>query len=204
MRTSRDSRRCRTSESCGRAGSRPAKCVTIWQPCVVDQPSESPRNDQLVSDLWRFYDEHAAEARQHETLRATVTSILVGFAAALVGFASTGGLEPSDIPAGVLVIVIGVLGGLLSLKHYERNRLHTRILGAIRLEITELRKDPKRAFRSTGEIRDAAEKKHNEKFRLDRKKGGSWLVRTRLFQLWIALDLLVAVVGAVIVVVSAT
>jgi hypothetical protein len=173
----------------------------------MDQPRGSPQVDQLVSDLWRYYDEHAAEARQHETLRATVTSILVGFAAALVGLASTGGLEPSDIPAGVLVIAIGVLGALLSLKHYERNRLHVRIMGRVREEITELRKDPQRAALSTSELRFEAENEHQARFFRRGKKRlrkGSWIVRTQLFQLWLVLDVLVAVVGVVIVVVAAT
>src|SRR5687767_975537 len=97
--------------------------------------------DRRLDDLWHYYAENAAQARQHEDLRASVTSILAGFAAALVGFAGIGGLEPSDIPAGVLVWIIGVLGALLSLKHYERNRFHVEVLGVIRKQITRINND---------------------------------------------------------------
>jgi len=167
-------------------------------------PEQSSRVDRAVTDLWRYYDEHAAQARQHEDLRATVTSILAGFAAGLVGFAGIGGLEPSDVPAGVLVVAIGVLGALLSMKHYERNRFHVQVLGAVREEITKLRADPGRAPLSTADLRGRAEKKHGKEFsfRREKPKQGSWLVQTSLSRLWVALHLAVAAVGAVIIGVS--
>jgi hypothetical protein len=170
----------------------------------VSAPEQSSPVERAVDDLWRYYEEHAAQARQHEDLRATVTSILVGFAAALVGFAGIGGLEPSDAPAGVLIIVLGVLGALLSLKHYERNRFHVRVLGTVRGEITRLRSDPQRAPLSTETLRDQASEEHGKEFSLRRRsmRQGSWLARMSLFQLWLALPLAVAAVGALIVGIS--
>ena len=188
---------------------------------TVAMPDQSSQAEQAVSDLWRFYDEHAAQARQHENLRATVTSILTAFAAALVGFASSGGLHRSDAPAGALVIVLGVLGALLSLKHYERNRFHVRVMGAVRKEVTRLRRDPARVPQTTKALRDGAEEKHKREFfrpktceegkeRSEEREDdpeeesekGSWLVRLSLYQLWAALDLAVAAVGAIIVAIS--
>jgi hypothetical protein len=130
-----------------------------------------------------------------------VTSILTGLAAVLVGFAGTGGLQHSDVPAGLLVIAIGLLGALLSLKHYERNRFHTQVLRAVRKEIGDLRGEEGRPVTSI--LRETAEEKHGDDFP-KKVKAGSSIVRIGLWQLWVALDLMVAVVGAMIVVGSLT
>ena len=45
-----------------------------------------------VGDLWHFYDEHGAKARQHENLRATVSGTLTAIAAAVTALAGVGGL----------------------------------------------------------------------------------------------------------------
>jgi hypothetical protein len=160
--------------------------------------------EEVVRDLWHFYDEHAAQARQHEDLRASITSILAGFAAALVGFAGIGGLKPSDAPAGVLVILLGALGALLSLKHYERNRFHVQVMHEVRTEIERLQAHPDSKPSPPGTLRDEAKKKHAERFKLRRQKreAGTWLVRVHLFQLWAALPLAISAVGVVVVVVA--
>lgn len=166
--------------------------------------AEAHQTDDALRDLWHYYDEHAAQARQHEDLRASVTSIMAGFAAALVGFAGIGGLRSSDTPAGVLVILIGALGALLSLKHYERNRFHVRVLGEVRKEITRLRAHPDSKPLSTSTLRQNATTEHVKEFRLRRTepKLGTWLVRTSLFQLWVALPLAIAADGVVVVVLA--
>jgi hypothetical protein len=129
-------------------------------------PDKRPlkRTPDTIPNLWRYYEEHAAQARQHENLRATVTSILSGIAAAVIAIAGVGGLDDSDILAGMMVVAVGILGGALSLKHYERNRLHNRILGTIRDEITALDQDPERAPMSTDDLRDIGEREHRAKF----------------------------------------
>jgi hypothetical protein len=177
----------------------------------LTEAPESPHLDRALHDLWHFYDEHAAQARQHEDLRATVTSILAGFAAAVVGFAGIGGLEPSDVPAGLVVIVLGVLGALLSLKHYERNRFHTKVMKVVRNEITCLEKNPGKAPRTTSELRELAEQAHvkdfshheeDEEKKPEKADREPWLVRTHLFHLWVALPVAFAAVGVLIVVLS--
>lgn len=53
-----------------------------------------------VDALWRYYDEQATQAGQHEKLRATVTGRLTGMAAAV--FASRGSMastRPTHRPA---------------------------------------------------------------------------------------------------------
>jgi len=92
----------------------------------------------MIDDLWHYYDEHATQARQHENMRATVTSTLAGIAAAVVGLAGVGGLTVADLPAGLVVIVLSGLGVALSIKHYERNRFHTKVLSEVRQEIQRI------------------------------------------------------------------
>ena len=60
-----------------------------------------------VGDLWHFYDEHGAQARQHENLRATVSGTLAAIAAAVTALAGVGGLTAADVPAGLVIIIIG-------------------------------------------------------------------------------------------------
>jgi cation transport ATPase len=163
------------------------------------------RTDETLPGLWRFYEEHASQARQHEDLRATVTSILCAIAAAVVGLASLGGLDKADIPAGIVVVVLALLGVALSLKHYERNRLHTEILGAIREEITRLDQDETAVPRSTQEIRREAEKKHNSSFTIlkhQEKVAKSPWVKVRLHILWLGLPIAVGVVGVLVIVLA--
>jgi hypothetical protein len=166
------------------------------------------RTPDSIPDFWRFYEEHAAQARQHETLRASVASILGGIAAAVVAFAASDGLTGTDALAGIVVITLGILGAALSIKHYERNRMHTTILKEIRSEITCLQQDPDRAPRTTDDIRKAAVEKHKEKFALFERKsdrrlrprGTSPWVGVRLHHLWISLNLSIALVGLLLII----
>jgi hypothetical protein len=97
-----------------------------------------------------------------------------------------------------------VLGALLSLKHYERNRFHTKVMKAVRDEITRLEKHPREQPKSTDVLRQEGETANASDFSLRGKKvtEGPWLVRTHLFHLWVALPLAIAAVGVVIVVFS--
>jgi hypothetical protein len=156
-----------------------------------------------VSNLWRYYDEHATQARQHETLRASVTSTLAAISAAVVGLAGIGGFNSADVPAGLVVILISALGVALSLKHHERNRLHYRLLKEIREEIDKASQGTQ-SIRSTGDVRQVAENDHNSNFSVWRRRlapqlAGSQIVRARLHLLWACLPLGIGVVGVLIV-----
>lgn len=165
------------------------------------------RTDQTIPSLWRFYDEHASQARQHENLRATATSILSGIAAAVVGLASLGGLDRADIPASLVVISLALLGVALSLKHYERNRLHTKVMEEIRDEITRLDQHEEAVPRSTQDIRREAENTHNTTFTIlkkpktDRAFASPW-TKVRLHLLWLGLPVAVGVVGALLIILA--
>src|SRR4051794_17229166 len=95
---------------------------------TTSNQDQSQHVEAAIGSLWHFYDEHAVQARQHENLRATVTGTLAAIAAAVVGLAGVGGLTRADVPAGVVVVLLGVIGMGISLKHYERNRMHVKVL----------------------------------------------------------------------------
>jgi hypothetical protein len=156
-----------------------------------------------VGDLWRFYDEHAAQARQHENLRATVTSTLAGIAAAVVGLAGLGGLHPADIPAGIVVTLLGVLGVGLSTKHYERNRFHTMILKAIRDEVDETQASHRGGVRDTRSIRDEGVDRHRQDFRVLGSKPDSRWIGVRLHLLWLGLPFGISLAGILVIVLGA-
>ncbi|MEV0175966.1 hypothetical protein AB0I00_33260 [Streptomyces sp. NPDC050803] len=182
-----------------------------------------------IADLWRYYDEHAAQARQHETLRATVTSILAAISAAVVALSGVGGLSTADIPAGVVVLVLSVLGVALSIKHYERNRFHTKVLAATRTAIDNLQRNPALEVPRTGDLRKAAKKKHKKEFSVRRRPSGTlsteprpeptpeaspeatseppskvspW-IGVRLHMLWLGLPVCIGIVGVLLIVLSA-
>jgi hypothetical protein len=145
-----------------------------------------------INGLWRYYEEQAAQVRQHEDLRATVSSTLAGIAAAVVALAAIGGLSLADIPSGIVVALLGALGFALSLKHYERNRLHAAIMGTTRAEIDRLLFTG--PARTTSELRIQAEQAHNKKHRV--------VSRVRLNVLWLGLPLGISLIGLLLIVLS--
>lgn len=151
-------------------------------------------SDQRLDGLWNFYQEQAAQARQHEDLRAAVTSALVGISGTMIALAGLGGLTPADIPTGIAVVAIGAIGVVLSLKHYERNRFHAKVMGATRSQIDAI------AFSGVGEqstkgIRGVAEKANRRDHPL--------LEPVRLHVLWALLPASVCVLGILVVVFAA-
>jgi hypothetical protein len=176
-----------------------------------------------VSNLWRYYEEQAAQARQHENLRANVTGTLAGISAAIAALAGVGGFSPADLPAASVVVLLSVLGVSLSLKHYERNRMHSRILAETRREIDSASRPGAPPPRSTSKVRKAAEEEHRNTFSTLRrakpptstqtptnmassdKEAGlkrrrpSWIVRAKLHLLWAGLPFGIGLVGVLII-----
>ncbi len=160
-----------------------------------------------VADLWHFYDEHAAQARQHESLRATVTGTLAAMAAAVTALAGVGGLTVADLPAGLVVIIIGGLGVALSLKHFERNRFHAAVMFHVQSEIEWLRTSAPHDAAHASELWRAAKKAHERDFSIWRKSpsqasGRSPWVRVRLYFLWAGLPLGIGLVGILMVILA--
>ncbi len=173
-----------------------------------------------VADLWRFYVEHAQHARDHEGLRATVSSTLAAIAAAVVGLAGVGGLSRADIPAGLVVVVLSSLGVALSIKHYERFKMHTAIMREVRAEIDRLQGERRASGLTMQQARDRGVARHREKFGVfrdrtatappptegesDRSKSTAspWVDRIRLHVLWLGLPVSIGLIGVLVIVLS--
>jgi hypothetical protein len=156
-----------------------------------------------ISDLWRYYDEHALHARQHEDLRAKATSTMTAIAAAMVGFAGVNGIGSEDVTAGVMIVLVSMLGSALNIKHYERFKFHSKVLGECRKEIDALRATKDFPLRTTNDIRRQANEEHAAEFTVLGKKGPSpWVGGVRLNLLWLGLPLTVGLIGCVLVALS--
>lgn len=146
-----------------------------------------------VNGLWHFYEEQAAQVRQHEDLRATVSSTLAAIAGALVALAGIDGLDRADIPTGLVVVLLGALGVTLSLKHYERNRFHAAIMSKTRDQIDRA-SFAGSSIESTKAIRASAKKQH--------VADHPCTSRLRLNVLWLGLPIGVGLVGVIVVVLA--
>src|SRR5579859_6943211 len=167
---------------------------TTDPPLDPETKSGPPLDPETKSDLWRFYEEHAAQARQHETLRAAVATLLTGFAAIIVASAVSDGFKRADIFDGVVIVLTGVVGALLTLKHYERNRFHTNVLKKTRDKIEQGREG--QAFD------DQREEPESRTFLLLRQHATDdegLHVPIPAFLLWLLLPIVIVAAGAVII-----
>lgn len=166
-----------------------------------------------VDVLLRHYEEHSRQRRHHEDMRAQATSIMVAIAGGVIALAGLDGLSTADIPSGVLVITLALLGVLLSLKHYERFRWHSAISDELRAEIDRALVDPSGSPRPPTEVsRDASTKHFSDwtatgeirrgRHRHDELRPASPIARIRLFVLWAVVPSLVGLVGVLLVVLS--
>ncbi len=74
-----------------------------------------------VEILWRMCNEDFTQARQHETLRASMTTVGAMVSAAAAGFITFDDkLALHDLPLACFVMALGMFGALFSAKHYER------------------------------------------------------------------------------------
>lgn len=149
---------------------------------------------QRLDYLWRFYDEHAQQARQHETLRASATSMIGATMAAVIALSGIGGLTTFDVLGGLVVVLLGAAGTLVSLKHYERNRFHARVMGEVRKEVDAVLSHAERIPRGTAEVRKHAKNTHDDEYRM--------LARLRLHLIWASIPALMSVIGVIIIVLS--
>ena len=166
----------------------------------------SDRRRLLIEHLWRYYDENAAQARHHDDQREKAASLIVAISAAVAAVAASDGLQRVDAPAGALVIALGILGAVATLKHYERSRLHTKILGAARVAAESAIRGSS-DVPAPGQIRAGAEQDHAASFRWWRKgspriANGHWPVNSFLNRYWLAIDSLIAAMGVWILIAS--
>lgn len=140
-------------------------------------------------DIWtRMYEEQVRHARHHETMRAQSTHLIVVISAALLAFlSSTAASNGPHWLLGVLVIVLNVYGLIMSLKHYERSRLHVTVAAQYRDVISD---NSAADDLKLNDVRRAGHKAHEERF--------SWIRRFRAYVMWSGLHLVLAVIGGLV------
>lgn len=162
-----------------------------------------------MNALENYYNEHAEQARQHESHREKMTNIILGVAGVLIGLITFTELALTSIPAALTLIALGIFGYLFAGKHYERNRFHTTIMKHVRSEIDRCNSDADAVPAALSELRASGEKEHYEKFKWPRFRGTrsqpqstatSWIARQRLHPFWEAIHILIACVGLALLV----
>ena len=167
-----------------------------------------------VSDyLWRMYNEHTSQGRHHETQRTAVSTVVLALAGAVVAVIAQGHFRQTWSLAAFLIL-LGIVGALFSLKQAERTRMHITIAGAFRQQLEEslAGRGPAGLPQGgiAGNLKDIGSKAR-EKHRCEWNwKTGKDDKTTReaadplfpLYWFFIALNLLVSVLGVAILVVA--
>jgi len=141
--------------------------------------------DEAIEIWLRMYEGQIIHARHHEALRGQSTNIIVAVSAAILAFAPNGEGSSAAIFGGVFVVVVNFYGWLMSLKHYERSRLHIEVANGYRDVIGTLLDD---GVNSLSAIRSAAHQRHD----LARRP----MSRIPANRLWAGLHIVLAICGA--------
>lgn len=137
-------------------------------------------------DIWaRMYEEQVRHARHHETLRAQSTHLIVVISAALLAFLSSNAASTGQhYVLGVFLIVLNVYGLIMSLKHYERSRLHVTVAAQYRDAISD---NSAIDGLKLNDARNTGHKVHKERF--------PWIGDVRAYVMWSGLHFVLAVIG---------
>ena len=136
--------------------------------------------------LWRMVNEHMTQARHQETLRSSMTTLLVTLSGAIVGFITFDKeLSPTDLAPAFLLFFLGAFGVFFSAKQYERFNFHIARVRSYRNALEQYFPDVR-----WKEIREEADKYHEARF--------PNLVKQRQHILWLVLHGVNATLGLVL------
>jgi hypothetical protein len=90
--------------------------------------------DDKNVDAWiRMYEEQTRHGRHHEKLRSQATNLIIAVSAAILAFMSSEAASAErTMVLAFFLIVVNIYGLVMSLKHYERNRMHVAVAGKYR------------------------------------------------------------------------
>ena len=75
--------------------------------------------------LIELFKDQMIHARHHEQLRATVSNIIITISGVIIGFIIYDkSVTDSDAAAIIFLILLGVFGAVISMKHYQHLRRH--------------------------------------------------------------------------------
>lgn len=159
---------------------------------MVEQLSE-----KSVENWLRIYEEELRYARHHETLRFYSTNVIVTISAAVLGFLSSNNGVPNQqqVMLGCVVITVNIYGCIMSLKHYERSRRHTRIAGKLRNTISKIIDGANGSIRA---IREQAIREHTDQMRTKCLLKST--LNIRAYILWCFLHIVLVAMGILTVI----
>lgn len=136
--------------------------------------------------LWRMVNEHMTQARHQETLRSSMTTLLLSLSGAIVGFIIFDKeLSSTDLAPSILLLFLGVFGIIFSAKHYERFNFHIARVRAYRSALDKCFPDVQWKA-----LREAADEYHEPRF--------PRLVKQRQHKLWLVLHGVNASLGLIL------
>lgn len=136
--------------------------------------------------LWRMVNEHMTQARHQETLRSSMTTLLVTLSVAIVGFITFDkDLSNTDLAPAILLFSLGAFGILFSAKHYERFNFHIARVRSYRNALEGFFPDVQWKT-----LREDADKYHELKF--------PQIVKQRQHWFWLVLHGINAVLGLIL------
>lgn len=139
--------------------------------------------------LWGMYQEHTTQGRHHETQRASVTNFIIIVAGGAIAFIANKSVTKDQWILAVFLIVIGLFGAIFSAKQYERFRFHMKAAGRYRQALEQNYKP------ELGDIREEARIEHEKQF-------AKLLVSLPLYSFWIALHLLITLLGVILLIMT--
>ena len=146
--------------------------------------------DDNEIEVWlRMYEGQVRHARHHETLRTKSTNVIIVLSAAVLAFQSSDDVSfGQHIVLALFLILANTYGFIMSMKHYERNRLHVAVAGRYRSIISRYN-----ALQgsSLNDEREIGQEGHFRRFRIVSK------LRTHL--LWSGLHIIIVLMSLVLV-----
>jgi hypothetical protein len=140
-------------------------------------------NKDLKDVIVCMFNEHTAHGRHHESQRAIVSSLVITLASALIaliGFDND--LKPNDLPAAIMIVVLGLFGVIFTLKEYERAVFHMNRARLYRVKLENIFPDLSIEDLKEGEAEKLA-------------KSYPFINSVSLKYLWVTLHFSIAVIG---------
>ena len=141
-------------------------------------------------EVWlRMYEEQVRHARHHETLRSQSANVIIVLSAGILAFLSSEYVSSGQhVVLATFLVLANAYGFVMSMKHYERNRLHVAVAGRYRSLLSQC------SALDGCTVNEEREIGHNGHFRDYRIMG-----RLRTHLLWSGLHIVILFVAVLLV-----
>lgn len=136
-----------------------------------------------IDVLLDYIQENWTHLRHHETQRATISNLIVIIAVAISGVITQSGYNKNSLPLAFLLIALGIYGAVANAKLYERIQYHSNRANYLWTRLDELCPDAEIL-----KLKTLADTKHREHHPV-------LATRIRLHNVWLVLDIFIALLG---------